>query len=166
VTTSPDTDSDDIEALKAALAAERAARQLAEARISGAEVMIAHLKLMIAKYKRDRFGQSSERARHLDQLELQLEELEATATEDGLAAEAAAAKAGSIPVKSFERKKPVRAPLPAHLPRERVVIPAPCSCPSCGGKLAKLGEDITETLEVIPRQCWGGRPPTASCVPE
>ena len=79
-------------------------------------------------------------------------ELEATATEDALAAEAAAVKAGSIPVKSFERKKPVRTPLPAHLPRERVVIPAPCSCPSCGGKLAKLGEDITETLEVIPRQ--------------
>ena len=119
--------------------------------MSSAEAMIAHLKLMIAKYKRDRFGQSSERARHLDQLEFQLEELEATATEDALAADAAATKAGSIPVKSFERKKPMRAPLPAHLPRERVVIPAPCSCPSCGGKLAKLGEDITETLEVIPR---------------
>ena len=151
VTTGPDTVPDDIEALKAALSAERAARQLAEARMSGAEAMIAHLKLMIAKYKRDRFGQSSERSHHLDQLELQLEELEATATEDALAAEAAA-RAGPIAVKSFERKQPVRAPLPAHLPRERVVVPAPCSCPSCGGKLAKLGEDITETLEVIPRQ--------------
>jgi len=152
VTTLPDTVPDDIEALKLALSAERAARQLAEARVSSAEVMIAHLKLMIAKYKRDKFGQSSERARHLDQLEFQLEELEATASEDELAAEAAAEKVGSIPVKSFDRKKPVRAPLPAHLPRERVVIPTPCSCPSCGGKLAKLGEDITETLEVIPRQ--------------
>ncbi|HXQ45045.1 MAG TPA: IS66 family transposase, partial [Caulobacteraceae bacterium] len=141
-----------MEALKAALSAERAARQLAEALVSSAEAMIAHLKLLIARYRRDRFGQSSERARHLDQLELQLEELEATATEDELAAEAAAAKAASVSVKSFERKKPVRAPLPAHLPRERVVIPAPCSCPSCGGKLSKLGEDITETLEVIPRQ--------------
>lgn len=66
-------DPDDIEALKAALATERAARQLAEARMSSAEAMIAHLKLTIAKYKRDRFGQSSERARHLDQLEFQLE---------------------------------------------------------------------------------------------
>jgi transposase len=46
----------------------------------------------------------------------------------------------------------VRAPLPAHLPRERVVIPAPAVCPCCQGKLVKLGEDITETLEVIPRQ--------------
>jgi transposase len=152
VTTPPDTVPDDLEALKAALSAERAARQLAEARVSSAEAMIAHLKLMIAKYRREKFGPSSERARHLDQLELQLEELEATATEDALAAEAAAAKVASIPVKSFERKRPVRAPLPAHLPRERVVIPAPCSCPSCGGKLAKLGEDVTETLEVVPRQ--------------
>jgi len=46
----------------------------------------------------------------------------------------------------------MRAPLPAHLPRERVVVPAPSCCPCCGGRLAKLGEDITETLEVVPRQ--------------
>jgi transposase IS66-like protein len=39
-----------------------------------------------------------------------------------------------------------------HLPRERVVIPGPSSCPCCGGKLAKLGETITETLEVVSRQ--------------
>ena len=50
------------------------------------------------------------------------------------------------------RGKPVRAPFPAHLPRERVVIPGPTSCPCCQGKLAKLGEDVTETLEVIPRR--------------
>jgi hypothetical protein len=49
-------------------------------------------------------------------------------------------------------KRPVRAPLPAHLPRERVVVTAPPSCPCCGGKLVKLGEDVTETLEVVPRQ--------------
>lgn len=154
MTTTPDLNSDDIETLRAALAAERTARQLAEARVSSAEAMIAHLKLMIAKYKRGEHGQSSERARRLDQMELQLEELEATATEDELAAAAAAAKAQpeATVVRSFERKKPVRAPLPAHLPRERVIIPAPCSCPDCGGKLAKLGEDVTETLEVIPRQ--------------
>jgi transposase len=158
VSPAPNLPSDDIETLRAALAAAHAARLAAEAelaaataRASGAEAMVEQLKLLIAKYKRDKFGSSSERARHLDQLELELEELEATATEDELAAEAAA-KAASIPVRSFDRRKPVRAPLPAHLPRERVVIPAPCSCPACGGKLSKLGEDITETLEVIPRQ--------------
>jgi transposase len=154
VNTSPDLHSDDIETLRAALAEAHAARLEAEARATGAEAMVAHLKLVIEKFKRDRFGQSSERARQLDQLELQLEELEAAASEDALAAEAAAARAapGSARVKSFERRKPVRAPLPAHLPRERVVIPVPCSCPDCGGKLAKLGEDVTETLEVVPRQ--------------
>jgi transposase len=139
----------EIDALRAALTAERAARQQAEARASGAEAMVAHLKLLIAKMKRDRFGQSSERGqRLLDQMELQLEELEANAAED----EAAVIAADTASVISFTRRKPVRAPLPAHLPRERVVIAAPSACPCCGGKLAKLGEDITETLEVVPRQ--------------
>jgi hypothetical protein len=55
-------------------------------------------------------------------------------------------------VRSFTHKKPVRAPLPAHLPRERVVVPAPARCPRCGGKLVKLGEDVAETLEVVPRR--------------
>jgi transposase len=157
--TPPDLHSDDIETLRAALAAAHAVRLEAEAelavvraRASGAEALVEQLRLLIAKYKRDKFGPSSERARRLDQLELQLEELEATATEDELAAEIAAKAAGSSAVRSFERRKPVRAPLPEHLPRERMVIPAPCSCPECGGKLARLGEDVTETLEVIPHQ--------------
>ena len=48
------------------------------ARASGAEALIAHLKLVIAKLRREQYGQSSERDRKvLDQLELQLEELEA-----------------------------------------------------------------------------------------
>lgn len=158
MSTPPDALPDDLETLKAALLAERAARREAEARASGAEAMVAHLKLMIAKLKHERFGPSSEhRRRLLDQLELQLEELEATAAEDACAAETeakAAAKPGrhegSVPV--IARRRPVRAPLPAHLPRERVVIPAPAVCPCCQGKLVKLGEDVTETLEVIPRQ--------------
>ena len=73
------------------------------------------------------------------------------ATEDELAAEKAAARTQTV--QSFERKRPSRKPFPAHLPRERVVIAAPESCPCCGSaKLSKLGEDITETLEVIPRR--------------
>ncbi len=143
---------DDVKTLKAALVAARDAARQAEARAAGAEAMAVHLKLMIAKLRRERFGQSAERGRKLlDQLELQLEELEATATEDEHAAEAAASRAGGL-VKSFARQKPVRAPLPSHLPRERVVLPGPSACPCCGGKLTKLGEDVTETLEVIPRQ--------------
>ncbi len=57
-----------------------------------------------------------------------------------------------LPPRPVIRRKPVRGPLPAHLPRERVVIPGPTECPCCKGKLAKLGEDVTETLEVIPRR--------------
>ena len=54
---------------------------------------------------------------------------------------------------AFVRKRPARKPFPEHLPRERVVVAAPTACTCCGGaRLSKLGEDVTETLEVIPRQ--------------
>jgi hypothetical protein len=129
------------------LLAERAARQQAEARASGAEAMVAYLKQLIAKMKRQQFGQSAERGRKLlDQLELQLEELEASALA------AATAVPEPTTVRRVSRRKPVRAPLPAHLPRERMVVPAPPCCPCCGGRLVKLGEDVTETLEVVPRR--------------
>jgi transposase len=152
--------SNKIEELKEALLAERFARQTelttAKAKASDDEALIARLRLMIAKLNRDRFGPRSERtSRLLDQLELQLEELEASATEDELTAEKATPKTTpeTTQVTSFERKRPSRKPLPEHLPRERVVIPGPTSCACCGGtRLSKLGEDITETLEVIPRQ--------------
>ncbi|GAC1532471.1 MAG: IS66 family transposase [Ramlibacter sp.] len=140
---------DDIEALRAALAAEQLARREAEARASGAEAMVAHLKLLIAKLRHEQFGASSERGRKLlDQLELQLEEVQAAAAEDEAALDG---EMEGTPARKGVRRKPVRGPLPAHLPRERVVIPGPTSCPCCQGKLSKLGEDVTETLEVVPR---------------
>ena len=83
----------------------------------------------------------------LDQLELTLEELEASATEDELAAEIAAIEVtnASTTVASFTRRRPSRKPLPEHLPRERVIVPGPVSCACCGGaRLSKLGEDITD----------------------
>lgn len=109
------------------------------------------LELQNAKMRTVIFGQRSERSvRLIEQMELRFEELEASASED----EATAAKAARrTNVVAFERQRPSRKPLPDHLPRERVVIPAPTECPCCGSdKLSKLGEDITETLEVIPRQ--------------
>jgi len=140
---------DEVAALRAALALAEQARCEAEARASGAEAMVAHLKLMIARLRQDRFGASSERGRKLlGQLELQLEELEAAAGEKDAVLDATSPGA----VGSHLRRKPKRAPLPEHLPRERIVLPSPSSCPCCGGKLSKLGEDITETLEVVPRQ--------------
>lgn len=149
---------DDVEVLKALLSAATRRADEAEAKLANAharesatEALIAHLKLQIAKLKREQYGASAERTRRLlDQMELQLEDLEADAAEDDLVAEVAAAKATTVT--AFERKRPARKPFPEHLPRERVVISAPCSCPACGGsRLSKLGEDVTETLEVIPR---------------
>lgn len=149
---------DDVEALKALVTTMARKANEAEAKLANAmahqsaiEALIAHLKLQIAKLKREQYGPSAERSRRLlDQMELQLEELEADAAEDDLIAEEAAAK--TTTVTAFERKRPARKPFPEHLPRERVLVPAPCSCPACGGdRLSKLGEDVTETLEVIPR---------------
>src|SRR6202045_1456327 len=142
---------DDIDALKAALVAARAEVAIVRAQQSDDQALIAHLKLQIEKLNRDRYGPRSERtARLLDQLELTLEELESSATEDELAAEMAAAR--TTKVASFTRKRPSRKPFPEHLPRERLLVPGPMACACCGGaRLSKLGEDITETLEVIPR---------------
>ncbi len=145
--------------LSAALAAQTARAQAAEAELAQAralasctDAIIQELKLEIAKLRRDKYGISSERrARLIDQLELQLEELEAAATEDALAAEQAADKTSTV--RAFTRRKPVRKPFPDHLPRERHVVEAPTSCTYCGSdRVVKMGEDITETLEVIPRQ--------------
>ncbi|SFF23147.1 Transposase [Methylobacterium sp. 13MFTsu3.1M2] len=151
MTTTPESLPSDLAAAHAMILAERAARLSAEAdRLSGA-ALIAHLKLQIEKLRRELYGTRSERAaRLIDQMELELEELEATATEQAVAAQAALARtlgAGLPP-----RHPPSRKPFPAHLPRERVLVPAPECCPCCGSaKLSKLGQDITETLEVIPR---------------
>jgi transposase len=130
----------------------RAEASNARAEASNAEALITHLRLTIEKLKRDLFGPRNERkARLVDQMELQLEELEAAATEDEAAVEKAAA--ATAQVRAFTRRKPVRQTFPAHLPRERIVVPGPTTCACCGSKrLAKLGEDVTETLEVVPRQ--------------
>src|SRR6476646_63125 len=133
---------DNVDALKAALIETRA-------KLSGAEALIVHLQLVIAKMKREMFGPRSERSqRLLDQLELQLEELAAAAAEDDTKVETA-----RVEVEGFTRRKGTRRNFPADLPRRRIVHPAPSACPCCGGtKLSKIGEDITETLDVVPRQ--------------
>ena len=150
---------DDIAALKEVLAIERAkgleiAAELAVARAKASEdtALIAQQKLRIAKLERQIYGQRSERSsRLIDQLELALEEAEARATEDELAAEKAVAKVTSV--RGFTRQRPERNTFPDHLPRERVVIDPPTACECCGGnRLRKLGEDVTCTLESIPRQ--------------
>jgi transposase len=96
------------------------------------------------KLRHDRFGASSERSRKLlDQLELELDELVTAAAEaDASAVIAAGRPRAEGPA---TRRAPARAPLPDHLPRERVVVPAPAACPCCGGTLSKLGESLPPT---------------------
>src|ERR1700747_2459742 len=148
----------DLASALAALQAEREARLRAEAvaasaraELSDDEALIAHLELRSEKLKRELYGQRSERtARLIEQLELELEELVTTASEDELAAQAAAAKAQIV--RAFTRKRPVRRPWPDDIEHERVVIEAPTTCACCGGsRLAKIGEDGAQTL--------GGDPP-------
>ncbi len=140
---------DDVDALKALV---RRERQKSEAALNTKEQIIADLKITILKLQRAQYGQSSERStRLIEQYELSLEDIEGDLAEDAEKADAEADKATIIP--AHTRRTPKRGPLPAHLPRERVVIEAPSSCPCCGSdRLSKLGEDVTDTLEVIPRK--------------
>src|SRR5947199_608607 len=137
----------------ACLEAEAKARN-AEGEVRVRELLIEQMKFTIAKLKHERYGQSSERGAALEQLELRLADLEEDASQAEAAARMAvnAAASAKITVAAFERRKPARRPLPEHLPRERIVYPSPSACPCCGGVLHKLGEDVTETLELIPRQ--------------
>src|ERR687886_348898 len=150
---------EEIDALRTALLAERARAARVEAELAVARAkasddaaVIAHQRLQIKKLTRQLYGPRSERTvRLLDQMELAFEELESSASEDEITAERAVAKTTNVV--AFTRKRPARPPFPEHLPRERVVEPGPTACLCCGGtRLRKLGEDITETLEVIPRQ--------------
>jgi transposase len=142
------------EATAAQLAAEAKARNL-EAEVRVRTLLIEQMKFTIAKLKHEQYGPSSERASVLEQLELELADLEADAAEAETVAQMAVerAKAEKIEIRPFERRRPARRPLPEHLPRERVVYPAPATCSCCGGdRLRKIGEDMTETLELVPRQ--------------
>src|SRR5450830_1537248 len=148
---------DDIDALKALLLAseqtlrERDAVILAHdelvaglrAQLTTTEVEIEHLKLMIAKLRRMQFGRKSEKLDHqIEQLELQLEDLQATEGE---------AERERPPVDKAPRNKPTRKPLPEHLPRDEKMYSSPSeACPACGGGLRPLGEDVAEQLEWIP----------------
>ena len=140
--TAPDQVLNDVDALKAELIETRA-------QLSGAQALIEHQRLLIEKMKRAMFGPRSERSqRLLEQMELQLEEMAAATGEDEVKAQSA-----GIRVESFVRRKARRRNFPDHLPRRRIVHPAPTSCPCCGGSnLSKIGEDVTETLDVVPRQ--------------
>lgn len=155
---SPDLFPDDVAALRAELIVARAKGAQVEAELAVAKAeasddlaVIARQKLRIEKLERQLHGPKAERrARLIDQMEFQMEELEIAVTGDELAAELA--MAATVNVAGFIRSRPAKKAFPEHLPRERVAVPGPMSCRCCGDdRLRKLGEDITETLEVVPR---------------
>ena len=130
---------DDIESLKSLVIAQRAA-------LMGRDVLIEQLRFELARLKRARFGASSEQLDpQFAQLELTLEELEATERQFAPTESANTAIAG-VP----ERVAPVRKPLPESLPREIVTHGTVCQCAECGGELRPLGEDVAEMLEYVP----------------
>ena len=117
---------DDVEALKLALAAATLRADQAEIALLGVraarsddQALIAHLKLQIEKLKHQLFGSKSERSRRLlDQLELQLEELEATASQDEAVAQIAARKVAGVHAQALAGVHPV--------PRRWARVPGAC----------------------------------------
>ena len=137
----PDNLPDDLTALKRIIAAMALDAATAQAEI-------ARLKFQLARYRRAEFGRSSEKlAREVEQLELALEALETDQAERLATAPPAVAAAVET---AAEAQKPARRPLPQHLPREDLRHPAPCTCPSCGGALRKIGDEVSETLDYVP----------------
>jgi transposase len=129
---------DDVESLKQLIVEQRAL-------LLTRQVEIDKLKVQLARLRRLHFGRSSEQLDHsIAQLELSLEELEAT---EALLAHTARAKPPAA-----ASQAPVRRPLPAHLPREEIVHTPSCICAQCGGQLRRLGEEVSEILERVPAQ--------------
>jgi transposase len=137
--------SDELQALKMLVLEQQDQLAAREAEIAAREAEIEHLKFVIAKLRRMEFGRRSEQ--RIGQLELSLEELEGRRAEAPVSSPLPASGLPSAEV----APQPHRPPLPAHLPRGRVEhLPEAECCPSCGGTLKFLGEDISEQLEYVP----------------
>jgi transposase len=133
---------DDVEALKRRLQASEAERDLLK-------LMVAKLKLQLAKRNRTLYGTSSER----------LDAAQGSLIEAAPLNEPASRKAASTPAANNPQ---IDRSLPAHLPREthehrpkasdahRDVAGQPCGCSACGGRLRRIGEDVSEQLEYVP----------------
>ena len=120
---------DDTATLKAVIASQRSE--------------IEHLKLVVAKLQRLQFGRRAER------LDVSIDQLNLLA--DAPSSAGTAPVLPSLEAPRPERRKPVRKPLPVHLPRETLVHTGTDSCcPDCGGRLRQIGEDVAEMLEYVP----------------
>src|SRR5262245_8149226 len=141
-----------LEKLTADLAAASAELAAARAGLMSNAIEIEKLKFQLAKLRRQKYGSSSERIeREIAQLELRLEELEATKAEAEAKAEAAAPAAPTTTDTAPAKSKRPRRKFPEKLPRTTVVHePQACATPGCDGVLRKVSEDVTEILKYIP----------------
>jgi len=118
--------------------------------LKAAELKIQALTLELAHHRRMRFGQKSESLAAAGQREL----FEETLAADLAAIEAELEEARHALTPKAPRQPRARAgrqPLPPHLPRvEHRHEPASCTCGQCGSELVKIGEDISEQLDVEP----------------
>jgi len=143
----PDLRTLDPEALKALILSQHEQLLRKDEQLTSRDEEIDRLKLLIAKLRRMEFGRKSEKLdREIAQLELKLDELEASR------AQRVAAFPSPLAASDVNRAtKRARQALPAHLPREtRRILPKQEACPDCGGKLKPLGEDVSEMLEYVP----------------
>jgi transposase len=116
--------------------------QTLQAELKLRELKIQQLTLELAHHKRLRFGVKSE-ALSPEQRDL----FQETVIEDG----AAIAAQQSLALTPRRARPTGRKPLPAELPRiEHRHEPASCTCAECGRELVKIGEDVSEQLDVEP----------------
>jgi len=118
----------------------------AEARIGTLEIKYDHLKEEYRLLLFKRFGRSSEKQTDVEQQSL-FEEAEVTAEPDE----------GDTPateVTSHTRKKRGRRPIDESIPRVDIVhdIPDAEKQCGCGHELIRIGEEVSERLQVIPEQ--------------
>jgi transposase len=132
----------DVESLTKLVIEQQAALDAAQVTLLSSQLEVEKLKIELLRLKRMQFGRSSEQLeQQIAQLELTLEDLEASSAQI------------PPPIPMAEQTapaKPVRRALPPGLPREVITHASPCACPECGGPLRSLGEDVAEILEYVP----------------
>lgn len=145
--TTPLDSQDELCALRA-LVAEKAAKLSAqEAEVIKRDSIIGLLRAQLELLRHQQHGASSEKiGRKIEQLELMLEEIEASRAE----ADARSGE-GLLPDLADSPYKPKRRRLPDGLPTEEWVYTAPCSCPTCGGmSFRKAADNVVQVMEHVP----------------
>ncbi|MGI4795731.1 MAG: IS66 family transposase [Janthinobacterium lividum] len=123
-----------------------------DATVTGGQIEIDRLRLIIKQFQQTQFGRSADRLKP-DQMAFGLEELEADLAWAEARRAAAVLPASAEAVLTAPAKPLHQAQLPAHLPRTETVIPAPHeSCLDCGGVLHDVGTTSSEMLDWIPAQ--------------